>query len=414
MPTTLIALPVLALISIPLALIASFTIFISTITLYIQFSIICFKLCSALLTNLFTIPQSTSWSLLSFTVSEPTTPARRRSSDYGVFYGPLPTQQIRGQAQKQSRPVLPRLGSSNPLESPESQEGSLQLHSFDSRFTHRPNLRKGLPFTQTSGFLGLTNGDEDRDFEGLGGWRCPPSSTRSPGYRSGRSTPSSGHSVSDEADETAWLSINSRLELPSQPLTLRHGSSNINNTQAETSTSTSTSDSHLPWRKNSRITISETKDRKRTKSQGQNLGQSQSQGSHRHHRRSATTSMLTGYTSTSRSPSMQLPRRHDPSWDQTGTSQGQGISVRSQSHTSLCEHWARHAVPLTSTLNPGVSGNGNPGYFALQPRGDSGSNSGARTTSNTTPNEERKPASARAVAAGLGAMSQFIPSLGGR
>ncbi|CEL09090.1 hypothetical protein ASPCAL12232 [Aspergillus calidoustus] len=411
MPTTLIALPLLALVSIPLALIASFTIFLSTVTLYIQFSIICFKLCSALLTNLFTIPQSTSWSLLSFTVSEPTTPARRRSSDYGVFHGPLLSQQIRAQGQKQSHPSLPRLGSSNPSESPESQESPLQLHSFDSRFTLRPNLRKGPPYTQTSGFLGLTNGDEDRDFEGLGGWRCPLSSTRSPGYRSGRTTPSSTHSASDEADETAWLSINSRLELPSQPLTLRHGSSNVNDTQAETTTPTSTSDTHLPRRKNSRVTIFETKDRKRTKSQGQNLAQGH--GSHRHHRRSATTSMLAGYTSTPRSPSLQPPRRHDPSWDQTSTSQGQGISMRSQSHTSLCEHWARHAVPLTSTLNSGLkNGNGNTGYFALQPQGDSGSNNGARTTSNTTPNEERKPA--RVVAAGLGAMSQFIPSLGGR
>ncbi|KAJ0422442.1 hypothetical protein BJY00DRAFT_280166 [Aspergillus carlsbadensis] len=403
MPTTLIALPVLTLISIPLALIASFTIFISTVTLYIQFSIIWFKLCSALLTNLFTIPHSTSWSLLSFTVSEPTTPARRRSSDYGVFHGPLSTQQIRGQSQKQSRPTLPWLRSSTQLESPESQ-GPLQLHSFDTRYTHRPNLRKGLPYTQSSGFLGLTNGDEDRDFEGLGGWRCPPSLTRSPGYRSGRTTPSTTHSVSDEADETAWLSINSRLELPSQPLTLRHGSSNIN-TQAEPTASTTTSDSHLPWRKNSWITVSETRDRKRTKSQGQNLSQGHGHGGHRHHRRAATTSMLAGYTSTPRSPSLQPPRRHDPLWDQTSASQGQGISARSQSHTSLCEHWARHAVPL-------VRGHGNNGYFALQPREDAEGNSGARTTSNTTPNEERKPA--RVVAAGLGAMSQFIPSLGGR
>ncbi|KAL3461496.1 hypothetical protein BJX64DRAFT_260690 [Aspergillus heterothallicus] len=392
MPTSLITVPVLAIISIPLAVIASCTIFISTLTLFLQLAVIAFKLCSALLTNLFTIPHSTSWSLLSFTVSEPTTPARRRSLDYGTFNGFLA--QHRGLSQP--RPALSRLGSSNPLESPDTLEAP--SHGFDSRYAHRPNLRKGLPYTQSSGFLGLINGEEDRDFEGLGGWRCPPSSTKSPGYRSGRTTPSPANSVSDEADEIAWLSINSRLELPSQPLTLRRSS--ISNHGNNADPSISAPDSHLPWRKNSRITITEAKDPKRAKSQG--LGQGQS---HRHHRRSATTSMLAGYTASRspalRSPSLQPPQHQDQFRDQ-------GIAVRSQSHTSLSEHWARNAGPLMSALNSASAGNS---YFALQPK-DAGSSSGAKTTSNTTPNEERKPA--RLLTAGLGTMSQYMPSLANR
>ncbi|KAL2848095.1 hypothetical protein BJY01DRAFT_162823 [Aspergillus pseudoustus] len=384
MPTSLITVPILAILSIPLTAIASCTIFISTITLFLQLWFITFRLCSALLISLFTIPHSTSWSLLSFAVSEPTTPARRRSSDYSAFNESL----IQYRGQSQSRPTLIRLGSSNPLESPESQDGP--IHSFDSRYAHRPYLRKSIPYTHSSSFLGLTNGEEDRDFEGLGGWRCPPSSTKFPGYRSGRTTPSSANSVSDEADNIAWLSINSRLELPSQPLALRH-SNNSNN--AEASTSPVAPDSHLPWRRNSRVTISEAKDPKRAKS------------GHRHHQRSATTSMLAGYTAARsqylRSPSLQPPHPHGPFRDQ-------GIGVRSQSHTSLAEHWALHAGPLRASLNSRSTGNG---YFALQPK-ELGSSSGAKTTSNTTPNEERKPA--RLVTASLGAMSQYLPSLGNR
>ncbi|KAL2822556.1 hypothetical protein BJX63DRAFT_427120 [Aspergillus granulosus] len=368
MPTSLITVPVLAILSIPLAFIASCTIFISTVTLFLQLSVIAFKLCSALLTNLFTIPQSTSWSLLSFTVSEPTTPARRRSSDYGALNGSL----LQRRSQSRNRPILSRLGSSNLLESPESQDSP--IHSFDSRYTHRPNLWKSLPYTQPSGFLGLINGEEDRDFEGLGGWRCPPSSTKCPGYRSGRTTPSSANSVSDEADDIAWLSMNSRLELPSQHLTLRPGSGNSGN-----------SGNHA-------------KDPKRIKLQDQG---------HRHHRRSATTSMLAGYTAARSqslySPSRQPPPHHDPFVDR-------GIAMRSWSHTSLSEHWARHAGQPTRTLDQGSDSNG---YFALQLKDAGRSGSGAKTTSNTTPNEERKPARV-VVATGLGAMSQYIPSLGSR
>ncbi|KAL3478757.1 hypothetical protein BJX99DRAFT_256170 [Aspergillus californicus] len=381
---TLITLPLLALISIPLAITASITIFFSAIALYFQLLVVSIELCYALLTNLFTIPPSPSWSLLSFTVSAPNTPDRRRSSDYGFLQSPLLYRgQSQPQGQIQSHPTIgPRMGSSN---SPDFQ---------DSDDTRRPNLQRNKPFT---GFLSLISGQNDRDFEGLGGWRCPPSTTKSPGYRSGRTTPSPSNSVNDEADDMAWLSINSRLELPSQPLTLRHGHRN--------SQSNSQNPKHiinndpliepqLPWQRNSRASISAAPEPKRSKIQGQ-----------RHHRRSATTSLVSGFGV--RSPNSQVLVRLDPGLAQGQTVTNSGASLRSRSHTSLFDHYNSHAGPMKESLG---SGGGSGGYFALQPKGlriDGGT--GARTTTNTTPNEERRPARMSIVS-----LAHYVPSLRNR
>ncbi|KAL2871087.1 uncharacterized protein BJX67DRAFT_343529 [Aspergillus lucknowensis] len=366
--TTLITLPFLALVSLPLAITALITIFFSTIALFLQLFFISIELCFALLTNLFTIPPSTSWSLLSLTGSEPTTPNRRRSSDHGLPHSPV-------HFRSQSRPTAFGLDTSNPLEGPEGQGGP--PYSFDSRYPQRPSLQGHPHHTRSSGFLGLISGAEDRDFEGLGGWRCPPSSSKSPRHRSGRTTPSS-NSIGDEVDDIAWISMNSRLELPSQPLTLRRSSSAIgHNIYGEPSPT----ESHLPRRRPNRVTIPEIKDPKRSKSQSQGR---------RHHQRSATTSMLAGYN---------LRSAHGQTAVQSGN-----MAARSQSHTAHSEHWGRHAGSLTDTLNTG-SGS----YFALQPRSPG---SGAKTTSNTTPNEERKPP--RGFAASLGPVSHYIPALGNR
>ncbi|OJJ60145.1 hypothetical protein ASPSYDRAFT_923860 [Aspergillus sydowii CBS 593.65] len=359
--TTLLTLPFLALISIPLVITAAITIFFSAVALSLQLTVISIELCYALLTNLFTIPPSSNWSLLSFSVSGPNTPDRRRSSDYGhgILHTPLPFR-------SQGRPSLGlRMGSSNPLLDTQNNQDS-PLYTLENRYTRRPSTHRNHSYTNPPGLQGLISGDEYRDFEGLGGWRCPPSYTKSPGYRSGRTTPSSANSVSDEMDDIAWVSMNSRLELPSQPLMLRHSTSSSHNllhggTSAEP---------YLPGaRRNSRVGISGSTDTKRS-----------SKGQH-HHRRSATTSAVSVGTL---SPTSQVRFSRDPrhGWNAL---QSKGDALRSKSHTSLSEQWGHNANPMTNSVS-----SGGVDYFALQPM-SSGSN-GAKTTSNTTPKEERKPA----------------------
>lgn len=357
--TTLLTLPFLALISIPLVITASITIFFSAVALSLQLTFISIELCYAFLTNLFTIPPSTNWSLLSFSVSGPNTPDRRRSSDYGLWHTPLAFR-------RESRPGPGlRMGSSNPLLDTQNNPDS-PLYTLENRYTNRPSAQRNHSYANPPGLQGLINGNDYRDFEGLGGWRCPPSYTKSPGYRSGRTTPSSPNSVSDEVDDIAWVSMNSRLELPSQPLMLRHCSSSSHNLLH----GDASAEPYLPGaRRNSRVGIPAGTDAKRS-CKGQ-----------RHHRRSATTSAV----SVGRlSPTSQVHLRENTRHGRNAL-QSKGDVLRSKSHTSLSEQWGQNANSMASPVNSGTDD-----YFALQPM-SSGSN-GAKTTSNTTPAEERKPA----------------------
>ncbi|KAL4929482.1 uncharacterized protein BDV17DRAFT_290795 [Aspergillus undulatus] len=463
--TTLLTLPFLALISIPLVLTASITIILSAIALFVQLSVITIQLCYALLTNLFTVPPSTDWSLLSFSASVPNTPDRRYSSDFGILHTPLAFW-----GQSQTRPSLgQRRGSSNPfLDSPDNQHqhhnAEVPPYSLENRhnqsFIHshsHSHSHSSTNHRRTNSFhvLGLINGDEGRDFEGLGGWRCPPSYTKSPGYRSGRTTPSSsGGGVNDEIDDMAWCSMNSRLELPSQPLMLRHSASNHNlfyglghghNGDA------SKTEAYLPRRKNSRASLSHAAAGAGPGDSMRGMNTNMNQGA-RHHRRSATTgtNLLTGSgsgsghgsiilrgisptTSTSQA-GFGLPNRQSQSQSQSHGSrpthqtaiQSRGDPLRSKSHISLSD-WAhqyhQHTGSIASSLSLSSASAGG-SYFALQPMSAS-PDGGARTTTNTTPNEGRKPARiitnttslAQGASGGVGkaqAQHQDLPSLGSR
>ncbi|RDW93553.1 uncharacterized protein DSM5745_00875 [Aspergillus mulundensis] len=430
--TSLLTLPFLVLVSIPLVITASITIFISVLALFLQLSVISFELCYALVTNLFTIPPSSNWSLLSFSVSGPTTPDRRRSSDYGLRHTPLA---FRGQGQGQSqsrsgRPNLgPRMGSSNALL--DSQDTLPNMNQdIPSYLEHRHRNGLSSHHRNSSGFFGLISGDVDRDFEGLGGWRCPPSYTKSPGYRSGRATPSSSksNSVGDEIDDIAWLSMNSRLELPSQPLPLmpRHSNSasshNLVHAAYGDTSVLPEPQPHLPWRSRSRknslagipsiVSAAPAADPKRSKSKGQK----------RHHRRSATTSALSllppaGSGAAPTSPSQfrqsQSQSSHHGQTLSQMTMQSRADALRSRSHTSLSDHWIPNAgfgFGSGSMASFASSAPGAGSYFALQPlSANAGGGHGAQTTSNTTPNEERKPARAARKA-----QTHQVPSLGSR
>lgn len=191
---TVLALPVLGFVSIPLLFSAWLTISFALLTLCIRLGFVYIELVLALLVNFFTLPASSS-SFLTFAPSEPPSPiiSRRNSS-----YGPLPAR---------SNDSLLTLGISTHDENTPKQKK--QTHSIAE--AHNPPTR----------FI-----DESRDFEGVGGWRSyrkrrgsheKPSSTSS-------SVPSSEDIEVDgeiDADERAWLSLNDRLELPSQVIPLR-------------------------------------------------------------------------------------------------------------------------------------------------------------------------------------------------
>ncbi|PYI06296.1 hypothetical protein BO78DRAFT_397249 [Aspergillus sclerotiicarbonarius CBS 121057] len=353
--STLLTLPLLTLISIPLALSACITICFSILALVLRLSLIYVELCLAIIANYFVIPTAANTSLLNFSASEPTTPAasttpKRRSIDHSIP-GLLPALAIHRRGypfpRTQSRP-LPRRTSSSTTTSSTSQDNN-------NNNNHTPHRKHTPPrHPAPSALLTLISGDEGRDFEGLGGWRC--ATTRYQGHLSGTASPSPNNTT-DEGDERAWLSINRRLELPSQPLSLR---STSNLEPLET----------LPWRHRQMASS--------TSPPG--IGGS---GSHntstRHHHRSATTSLV----STSLSPKSPLPDSHgrDPHRRTISPSQQQH-----QQNTLPCTPSPVEKFPSAPPIVP--QGSSPPeaggGYFAFRP------GSTASTSGSTTPVEERR------------------------
>ncbi|TPR11871.1 hypothetical protein CAN33_0050880 [Aspergillus niger] len=161
-----LSLPLLTLFSLPLALLACFTTFLSIIFLLLRFSVIYIELCLAIITNYFVIPTAANTSLLNFSASEPTTPAasttpKRRSVDHSLNNG-----------------LLTALATYRPGYNPPRRTNSLttttSTSSTSQDTTTVPLYRKDEPANNApSALLTLISGDEGRDFEGLGGWRFP-------------------------------------------------------------------------------------------------------------------------------------------------------------------------------------------------------------------------------------------------
>lgn len=192
-----IILPALALISIPLVIVAYITIIFSFLALWLRLSVIYIELCYAIIVNFFVIPTSSD-SLLSFISSEPASPLTS-SRIISTTNGPPASPSSR----RSARPRTQRYHSST---------------SMDNITNHH---------TPQNPFSSLISGDHARDFEDMGGWRClaPRSQNPNPSQNRDSSTspPSSNQASVDGAecaDERAWLSINNRLELPSHILTL--------------------------------------------------------------------------------------------------------------------------------------------------------------------------------------------------
>jgi hypothetical protein len=215
--TALLALPLLAVISIPLILSAWVTISFALFALVLRLLVVSIELVYGLLLHFLSVPTSPTSSLLTFAASEPTTPAdgrSRRNSGHGA-------------QPRRNNDSLASWAIGTSLEEPENRRRNSYARSMIEAHNLSPSTPFGFPIC----------GDEGRDFEGVGGWRsCMPPKARSTHslHEKGTSkaassaSSSSTHSRSGEgdpdadidADERAWLSLNHRLELPSQLVTL--------------------------------------------------------------------------------------------------------------------------------------------------------------------------------------------------
>ncbi|KAJ5278911.1 hypothetical protein N7478_004283 [Penicillium angulare] len=224
--STVLALPVLILISIPLVTSACLTITFALFTLLLRLSVVYLELGYAIVANFFTLPTSTTSSFLPFAPSEPQTPVSgnsRRNSAYSLI-----------QSRRNNDPISS--WTFNGLQDDYSKRKKKKNYARSMIEAHHlASSSSSVEYTRIP-----VSGDEKRDFEGVGGWRSYPSSRSKPRSVNGAEKPlssassSSAHSilgegegdVNDEidADERAWMSLNDRLELPSQVITFGAGS----------------------------------------------------------------------------------------------------------------------------------------------------------------------------------------------
>ncbi|CAI7627876.1 unnamed protein product [Penicillium pancosmium] len=339
--TTLLALPMLGLICIPLLISAWITVIFALFTLFVRLIVVYTELVYDFIVNFFTLPAITS-SLLTFAPSEPVTPAAgnsRRNSVYGLI---------------QSRKSQDSLSSWSIIESQDdSSKRSKKFYARSMVEAHNLPTGFGLP----------VSGDERRDFEGVGGWRACSNRPKSKnGSRSVHEKPISSVSSSsapsaagefkpdimDDDDERAWLSLNERLELPSQVVTWGSSSNIASPTQAE-SFSPRGSISHGL-----------------TPAASPRFYRTQQPNGQRHHQRSHTTSSLTG---SGRNAGSQI----SVALSNAGLARESNHAV-SPSASRLAPFMtpqpyptfrSSRTMPATSATN-GISNSLDGGYFALQ------------------------------------------------
>ncbi|PYH79932.1 hypothetical protein BO82DRAFT_355928 [Aspergillus uvarum CBS 121591] len=398
--SVLLTLPFLAIISIPLVISAWITISLSLLALALRLLIIYLELCFAIIANFFVIPTATNISLLNLSASEPSTPAsstpKRHSIDHGTTRPPPPTLTVHqhqhhhhpyhhhshhlarslARAQNTKRPNHATRTNSASTSSDDQQDYNIS----PARLCKEPSQRNGhVPASAAAaaaGLLGLISGDSGRDFEGLGGWRSPPPpppSTSTYHHLSGTHSPTTtpngllrddnSHNRNDDTDgedERAWLSINQRLELPSQPLTLRSNSS--------------TSELVEPsfWRP-------------RRPSQEQHPPPPTHHGGdrHRHHHRSATTSSLQVSKLSTSSLFLSLSSRPEPGIAAAAAAAAappeppRGLRALSPFSSSIHQPPSFPETALSAGSHPSSAvldapagpggGGGSGGYFAARP-----------------------------------------------
>lgn len=206
--SNLFILPVLLLISIPLALSASITAFLALATLFVRALVVYFELSIALAVHFFLFPAQSPASGSFLALSGATTPAADRSpSRTRTSHSYYHHSQVHSGRSSNAKPWK---------ESWHSKE----VVSEDYFFQHNHHSSYALmsPHEVLSNFV---SGNAERDFEGVGGWRTPLSSRKKSRRLSASSVSynSSDEELgNDEDDEQAWVSMNKRLELPSRHL----------------------------------------------------------------------------------------------------------------------------------------------------------------------------------------------------
>ncbi|KAJ5106480.1 hypothetical protein N7456_003155 [Penicillium angulare] len=224
--STVLALPVLILISIPLVISACLTISFALFTLLLRLSVVYLELGYAIVANFFTLPTSSTSSFLPFAPSEPQTPISgnsRRNSAYSLL-----------QSRRNNDPISSWTSNFNGLQDGYSKRKKKKSYARSMVEAH--HLASSSSSVEYSRLP--VSGDERRDFEGVGGWRSYPSRSKPRSVNGGEkplssASSSSAHSILGEgegdvdemdADERAWMSLNDRLELPSQVITFGAGS----------------------------------------------------------------------------------------------------------------------------------------------------------------------------------------------
>lgn len=357
--TTFIALPILALISIPLVLSAAVTISFALIALNLRLLAAYIGLVFGFFLYLLSVPTSSISSLLAFVTSNPPTPASSRSS--GVFK--------RG---------TQRRNDSLPPGSDGITLGNLR---------NKPYTRSMVAATSPTSLHGFPISDEGRDFEGVGGWRSYPSKTHVPHEKAPlSSSPSSINDVdqSTDTDERAWLSLNNRLELPSQVITLS------TSTHAGSTSTCSLWDSSFRNGHNFKYLAGSDPT-------------SNSHGPRNHHRSLTTSSLVTSDLHTGTGLSLALLTRPDNSPNRSRRSQIMTLQSFAQSHDqSPAPRWFQNDGPFTSPHlssfgqlghnsegNLSAASDRSGGYFSLRKPGSPGAHFSGKASPNgsgyTTP-----------------------------
>ncbi|KAJ5328268.1 hypothetical protein N7452_008658 [Penicillium brevicompactum] len=363
--STLIALPILALISIPLILSAWVTISFALIAIILRLSVIYVELVYGILVHFLSLPTSPTSSLLTFVASEPPTPVSgrsRRNSNHGTH---------------------------RKHDSASSWAFGTTVDDHRKRNSYARSMIEAHLSPSTPLHAFPISNDERRDFEGVGGWRSYPTKSRSSHEKATWTSSSSSLSDVDptvDADERAWLSLNHRLELPSQLITLStstYAGSNLNSPTGDNDSRNGRSFHSL-------------------------LGAADSinDSGSRHHHRSLTTSSLTtsdrrtgtglslasstrpdnvanskGYISMSSSiprlpPSSMTPQLFAPSHSQSRAARG------SQTGAPFTSSYLSSSGELGHSFGSNSSGNFDRGggYFSLRRPGSSGSHVSGRVS----------------------------------
>lgn len=320
--------PLLLFLSLPLFIWGAITVFFSFTALFLRVSLVYIELSLALARNyVLAIPDPSPSLDLKVSGEAPSTPSRSYARGLHRPHQYRPLQGV--------RTISPAPNSRGEKVRRRRSAGCVEGSSLGSRKSGNTSYQNRASLPLPTAFQALTCGDQNRDFEGIGGWRTgSPTSHR-------LQTQSYPNTPGDEAEDRAWTSFNRRLELPSAagPFVTR---GTVTATSHGLSLSTGNAeDDGEGGRGYGRAWIS-----------GSALPSPEARK--RHHRRSVTTSCLPYPNKDGTSNHPLSPRQQQISG-----------SVTWQTH-----HRRTPSVTFTNTAPAHIRGTASEGYFSLMSSGD--------------------------------------------